>query len=231
MRLPNSNQCVFFMPINQIRKKATPVKYQTRFLSLPLLLVPVGMVTLPGCEPKTKEKIVYIEVPVETITNSEKLVPGETVTTTIEKEKIVTQTQPLTVDDAVVTLNPGTLALSTGISLIPPKKEDETSGGLGLRGFSPLRSMTEESEYDKFEEDIVIWNPAQEPLKNVNNYLCLIGKTAYNQAAANDHAARIAADPKAKVEVDVSYIAKITVGDCFSRSTSMTSKAGNSNTS
>ncbi len=203
------------------------MKNQARIFALPLLFVPIGTVALTGCQPKEKEKIVYIEVPVEKITNTETQVAGETVTVTntIEKEKIVTQTLPLTVDEAVVTINPGALALSTGISLIPSKTEDV--GGLGLRSFG-LRSTAAESDFDKFEEEVVIWNPAQEPLKNVNNYLCLIGKTGYNQAAAKDHAVRLAADQKAKIEVDVTYIAKITVSDCLSRGSSMGGKQNES---
>jgi hypothetical protein len=196
-----------------------------------LLLLPAVL----ACQPKEKEKIVYIEVPVEKATTvevekvSEVQVPGATVTKTVEKE-VQVQVPAESVDTAVVALNPGTLALSTGVSLVPPKGEGSVQGRPALRGLRLLDWSATNSEYDSFEEDIVIWNPAQEPLKNVNNFLCVIGKTGYNKAAAENSAVRLAADKDAAVEVDTVYIAKVTTSECKGRDNT-TAAGGNGGSS
>ena len=129
----------------------------------PFILAMV-MGSFAACSAKEKEKLVYVDVPTEVII--EKLVneKGEVISETIVKEVFKDAPAPapaLDVESAVVPASAGALALSTAISLIPPKSSDAQEGG----SFSLFSTP-----YDDHEEEVVTWNQAQEPLDNVNNF-------------------------------------------------------------
>lgn len=212
------------------------LKPQKQYSTLMLLTV----VGIAGCKAKEVEKIVYVEVPVEVEKTTTITEAGEVITqTTTQTTTIITPAQ--TVEDANVAESAGSLALSTNISLVPPK----TSEGSSLRQAllssdmipkyiepnSQMRFSLASSDYEDFSEEIVTWNQAQKPLDSLNSFLCVIAKTKYNIEAEIDRLERAknANQSTSEFEVDTTYIAKVTLKECFKSSSTMsTNQNGNS---
>jgi hypothetical protein len=195
-------------------------------------------VVIVGCKAKEVEKIVYVEVPVDV----------ERTTTVTEAGEVITKTQTTTttiispaqtVEDASVADTAGSLALSTNISLVPPKTNEGSSLRQALlssdmiptqiKPNSNLRLSLASSDYDDFSEEIVTWNQAQKPLDSLNSFLCVIAKTKYNIEAEIDRLERAAkaGQTAGEFEVDTTYIAKVTLKECFKSSSNMANTQNN----
>ncbi len=91
------------------------------------------------------------------------------------------------VNNMIVSASAGTLALDSNISIIPSSDP----------GASLVLSLAT-SDYDDFKADTFTWEPSQQPMKMLNNIMCVFSRTGYHLYANEGP-----------------YLAKVSMDDCF----------------